>query len=173
MGASMAMLHPGGFVLRGRGGRGRWLLVVCLVAAASFGCSTKRMAVAWLGDALAGGQATFAEDDDPDLVGAAVPFALKTTEALLKEAPRHRALRLAAASGFAQYTYGLLQQQADFVEAHDLDQATGLRARARRLYLRARDHGLSGLEIDCPGLSGTGLAWRGSVPSISPKTMPT
>jgi predicted anti-sigma-YlaC factor YlaD len=150
---SMVVLSPAGFAPRGRGRRAPWVVWVFLAAIALSGCSIKRMAIGSLGNALAGGQSTFAEDDDPDLVGEAVPFALKTTEALLREAPRHRGLRLAVTSGFAQYAYGFIQQQADFVEARDLEQATGLRARARRLYLRGREYGLGGLEIDCPGFA--------------------
>jgi predicted anti-sigma-YlaC factor YlaD len=118
----------------------------------STGCSVRHLAVNALGDTLAGGSSVYAEDDDPELVGQAVPFALKTTEELLAESPRHTGLLLAAASGFAQYAYGWVQQDADFVEAQDLERATELRARARRLYLRARDYGLRGLEVDLPGL---------------------
>jgi predicted anti-sigma-YlaC factor YlaD len=81
-----------------------------------------------------------------------VPFGLKTVEGLLDEAPRHKGLLFAAASGFVQYGYGHVQQEADFVEAHDLARATELRARARRLYLRALGYGFRGLEVDFPGL---------------------
>jgi predicted anti-sigma-YlaC factor YlaD len=120
------------------------------LAVAGPGCSLRKMAIASLSDTLAKQSATFAEDDDPELIGAAVPFALKTTEALTVEAPRHRGLRLAAASGFVQYAYGFLEQEADIAEAQDLARATALRARARRLYLRGRDQGLRGIELDLP-----------------------
>jgi predicted anti-sigma-YlaC factor YlaD len=40
----------------------------------------------------------------------------------------------------------------DMTEATDLARATELRERARKLYLRARDYGLRGLEVDIPGL---------------------
>ena len=56
---------------------------------------------------------------------AAIPvYGLKTVEGLLEEAPRHKGLLFAAASGFVQYGYGRVQQEADFVEAHDLARAT-------------------------------------------------
>ncbi|MCU0241560.1 MAG: TRAP transporter TatT component family protein, partial [Vicinamibacteria bacterium] len=74
-----------------------------------------------------------------------------TIEALLDETPRHKDLLLAAASGFAQYAYGFVQQEADFIEARDLSRATDLRARAKRLYLRGRDYGWRGLEVSLPG----------------------
>jgi len=114
-------------------------------------CSVRKMAVNSLGNALAQGGSTFARDDDPELVRDAAPFSLKSLEALLEEAPRHRGLLLAAASGFASYAYGFLQLDADYAEARDLATAEALRERAVKLYLRARDYGFRGLELDEPG----------------------
>ncbi|PYQ47435.1 MAG: hypothetical protein DMF78_23755, partial [Acidobacteria bacterium] len=126
---------------------------VALVALAALpGCSIKHVAINALGNALAQGGSGYARDGDPDLVWEAVPFGLKTVESLLDEAPRHKGLLLAAASGFVQYGYGRVQQEADFVEARDLARATELRNRARRLYLRALGYGFRGLEVDFPGL---------------------
>ncbi|HUL79595.1 MAG TPA: TRAP transporter TatT component family protein [Vicinamibacteria bacterium] len=116
------------------------------------GCSIRSMAINKVGDALADSGTNFASDDDPELVGQAVPFGLKTMEGLLQSAPRHKGLLLAASSGFVQYAYGWVQLEGDMVEARDLARATELRARARKLYLRARDYGLRGLEVDFPGL---------------------
>src|SRR2546423_15658619 len=87
-------------------------------------CSVKHLGVNALGNALAQGGSSYARDDDPDLVWEAVPFGLKTIEGLLDEAPRHKGLLLAAATGFVQYGYGHVQQEADFVEARDLARAT-------------------------------------------------
>jgi predicted anti-sigma-YlaC factor YlaD len=115
-------------------------------------CSIRSLAVNALGNALAKGGPNLASDDDPDLVGDAVPFGLKTMEGLLLEAPRHKGLLSAAASGFTQYAYGWVQLEADFVEAQDLARATAMRNRAERLYLRALDYGFRGLEVDFPGL---------------------
>jgi predicted anti-sigma-YlaC factor YlaD len=123
-----------------------------VLAAVLPGCSLRSIAVNSLGNALARGGSNFASDDDPDLVGQAVPFGLKTMEGLLLEAPRHRGLLLATASGFTQYAYGWVQLEADLGEAQDLAKATAMRDRARRLYLRALDYGLRGLEVDFPGL---------------------
>lgn len=111
------------------------------------------MAVDTLGDALASGGGVFASDDDVELVGDAIPFGLKTYESLLAESPEHRGLLLAAASGFAQYAYAYVQDEADRLDSTDLARARELRARARRLYLRARDYALRGLEIAHPGFA--------------------
>jgi predicted anti-sigma-YlaC factor YlaD len=115
------------------------------------GCSIRRMAVNKLSDALAGGGGTFASDDDPELVRAAVPFSLKLMESLLDQNPRHEGLLFATASGFTQYAFAFVQEDADELEDKDLGAAAALRARARRLYLRARNYGLRGLAVQHPG----------------------
>jgi predicted anti-sigma-YlaC factor YlaD len=115
---------------------------VCLFA----GCSVKKMAVNKLGNALAESGTTFASDDDPELVKAAVPFALKLMESLLAESPKHQGLLFASSSGFTQYAYAFVQLEADELEERDHAAAQAMRERARRLYLRARDYGLRGLE---------------------------
>jgi predicted anti-sigma-YlaC factor YlaD len=111
------------------------------------GCSVKHMAVNKVGDALAGGGTTFASDEDPELVKAAVPFSLKLMESLLNENPRHEGLLLASATGFTQYGYAFVQEDADEMEDKDLAAAEEMRGRARRLFLRARNYGLRGLEV--------------------------
>ena len=126
--------------------------LLAVVALALAGCSVRRLAIRSLGSALASGGDVYASDDDPELVAGALPFTLKTIEALIAADPRNRDLLLAAASGFTQYAYAFVQQEADFVEARDLARATELRARARRLYLRALGYGFRALELDAPGL---------------------
>jgi predicted anti-sigma-YlaC factor YlaD len=120
---------------------------------ASSGCSIHRYAVNQFSDAVSQSGAVFASDDDPDLVKASSPFSLKLIESLLSENPRHRALLLAATSGFTQYAFAFVQEDADETEARDLTEAEALRTRARRLYLRAQRYGLRGLEAGHPGFS--------------------
>lgn len=116
------------------------------------GCSIKQMAINTLGNALAEGSSSFAKDDDPELVRDAIPFALKTIESLIEQSPRHKGLLTAACSGFTQYAYAFIQQEADVVEAADFDRATEMRARAKKLYLRALGYGLRALEVEFPGI---------------------
>ena len=87
---------------------------------AASGCSIRHFAVNQLGDALAGGGGTFASDNDPELVKAAVPFSLKLMESLINESPKHPKLLLAASSGFTQYAYAFVQEEADELEDTDL-----------------------------------------------------
>ncbi|MGD0539534.1 MAG: TRAP transporter TatT component family protein [Verrucomicrobiota bacterium] len=124
-----------------------------LIGLLATGCSIRRMAVNKVGDALAGGGTTFASDDDPELVKAAVPFSLKLMESLLAESPRHRGLLSATTSGFTQYAFAFVQQDADEMQDRDLATAEAMRTRARRLYLRARDYGLRGLEVTHPNFT--------------------
>lgn len=123
-----------------------WLLLPFLLGVLVSGCSLKRMAVNQLGNALASGGSTFASDEDPELVKAALPFSLKLMESLLAESPKHQGLLFAASSGFTQYAYAFVQEEADEMEDKDLAAAMEMRVRAEQLYLRARNYGLRGLE---------------------------
>jgi len=131
---------------------------VLLVWLGGSGCSIRRYALNQAADALAQSGSTFSSDDDPELVQAAVPFSLKLMESLLAENPRHVGLLTSAASGFTQYAYAFVQQEADELEAHDLALAEAKRARARRLYLRAQRYGLRGLEVKHAGFAKALLA---------------
>jgi hypothetical protein len=111
-------------------------------------CSPSRIVASSLGNALAEDSLVYAGDDDVELVGAATPFGLKTMETLLAEVPRHRRLLTAAARGFTQYAYVYVQLPADELEERDVAAAYEARARARRLYLRARAYGLRALRLD-------------------------
>jgi predicted anti-sigma-YlaC factor YlaD len=107
-------------------------------------------------------------------------------ESVLNENPRHEGLLLAAAGGFTQYAYAFVQEDADEQEDKDLAVAEEMRGRARRLYLRARNYGLRGLEVrhkgferalraepkqavrlatvkDVPLLYWTAVSWAGAV----------
>jgi len=126
------------------------LSFLCL---AGNGCSIRRYALNQASNALAGSGSSFSSDDDPELVKSAAPFSLKLMESLLAENPQHVGLLTAAASGFTQYAYAFVQQQADETEPRDLETAEALRTRARRLYLRAKGYGLRGLEVKHSGFT--------------------
>jgi len=131
----------------------RPILVALIGGLLLSGCSIRKFAIRKLGDALSESGATYASDDDPDLVKDALPFALKLIESLLAQTPDHRGLLLAAAAGFTQYSYAFVQEEADEKEDSDPEAASALRTRARRLYLRARDYGRRGLEVEHPGFA--------------------
>jgi predicted anti-sigma-YlaC factor YlaD len=132
----------------------RWAaLVVALLCTASFGgCSIRTLAVNSLADALAESGSVYASDPDPELVGDALPFALKTFESLLESAPDNRGLLLATCSGFTQYAYAFVEARAARLEFSDYPESRRLAERALELYLRARGYCLRGLEVDHPGI---------------------
>lgn len=117
------------------------------MALTTTGCSASGL----LADALSGSGGTYATDDDPELVEAAVPFGLKTMEGVLVEQPEHRGLLLALSSGFTQFAYAFVLQDAARAEADDLERAQRLRARGRKLLLRAKGYGMRGLEAEHEG----------------------
>ena len=127
------------------------LAALVLAGLALGGCSAHRLVVDKVADALSAGGSVYASDPDVELVGAATPFGLKLMESLLADSPRHPGLLLALSRGFTQYAYAYVEMPADALESHDVDGAYAGRDRARRLYLRARDYGVRGLELAHPG----------------------
>lgn len=126
--------------------------LLVLLAAAS-GCSVQRFAAGKLADTLAASGTTYASDDDPELVEAALPFSLKLMESVLASTPDHRELLGATCAGFTQYAWAFVQQDADALALEDTQRAWNGWDRARRLYLRARDYCLRGLDAALPGFS--------------------
>jgi predicted anti-sigma-YlaC factor YlaD len=127
-------------------------LVLITLALLCNGCSIKTIAMNHLGDALAQGGTTFSSDNDAEMIKAATPFSLKLMESVLTESPKHAGLLLALSSGFTQYTFAFVVQEADEIEENDLARAMESRARALRLYLRAKGYGLRALEARHPGI---------------------
>lgn len=111
------------------------------------GCSIKQVAISKLGDTLAESGSVYASDDDIELVGAALPFSLKTIEGLLAEVPGHKGLLLTAASGFTQYSYVYVDLEALELEPTDPVRAAELKLRAKKLYLRGRGYALRAVEL--------------------------
>jgi tetratricopeptide (TPR) repeat protein len=128
------------------------LLTVTLLLAVS-SCSIKKMAVKNVANSLTSGPDVFGTDDDPQLIRDAVPFGLKTMESLLQTLPEHRGLLLGLCRGFTQYGAGFLVGDANAIEASDYNRATEIRERALRMFLRARNYGLRGLELDHKGIT--------------------
>jgi len=110
------------------------------------GCSIKKFAVGQVAKSMTSGPDVFASDEDPDLVGDAIPFGLKMMESLLQVVPTHEGLLLGLCRGFTQYSYAYVQAKADAIEATDRPRAVEMRERALKLYLRARGYGFRALE---------------------------
>lgn len=117
------------------------------------GCSVKKMAMNSVANSLSGGgTGAYLTDDDPILVGEALPFSLKLMETILLETPQHRELLIAAGSGFTLYAHAYVLQPARRAEFSDLSQSRLDRARAKKLFLRGRDYVGRALELHSPGI---------------------
>jgi len=130
------------------------LTAVVMLALAAGGCGLIRQrALRDVADLLSDPQAAevYAGDDDPELIGAALPFGLKTYEVLLAAQPRHRPLLLATAGAFVGYAHAFVLLPAERLVGTDYRHAQQLRTRAARLFRRGRDYALTGLELDHPG----------------------
>lgn len=148
-----------------------WTLL--LIATMVTGCSIKKYAINKIGDTLASGGSVYESDEDIVLVGEALPFGLKLIETLIAESPKHRGLLLAATRGFVLYSYAYVHYQADVATVDDIDRGNALRTRARKLYQRALDYGLRGLERSHPQLRETLITDpQMSVASMKEKNLP-
>ena len=126
---------------------------VALAVATLSGCSLKTMAVKTVANTLSESGTVFSRDDDPELVGDAIPFALKLYESLLESVPNHAPLLVATCASFTQYAYAFVQVEADVIREDNYERATELEARALKLYLRGRDYCLRALDLRFPGAS--------------------
>ena len=129
------------------------LLAIILVLA---GCSINRIAVRAVSDALStgGGEAdAFSSDNDPELVGDALPFVLKLYDTLLLEDPENEDLLLSSASAYVSYANGFLQTPATMLDQAEYERREELISRAKNLYIRGRDRALRALELRYPGFT--------------------
>ena len=131
----------------------RPVLVALLVPALLSGCSIRQYALSRTADTLATSGSSFATDDDPELIQDAAPFSLKLMDSVLAETPNHVGLLTAAAKNYTQYAYAFVQQEGERLEDTDVTGATQRFERARRLYARAREYALRGLEAAHPGIN--------------------
>lgn len=132
----------------------RLVVLLGIVLTVGSACSINRFVVRTAANALAGdgGADVFMSENDPDLVGEALPFVLKVYDALLAQDPTNRQLLLAAGSGYISYANAFLQTPAEMLDIGEFERAEHLRARAKNLYLRGRDMVLTGLELQRPGV---------------------
>ncbi len=131
-------------------GLGPVVIAVALVLLAS-GCSLRRFAADRIGAALAAGGASWGEDDDPELIAEALPFALKSLEGLIAESPDNPRLLLAACRGFVTYSSGFVQPRAEALPPEEFDASREISRRALRLDLRALGYCRRALERRLPG----------------------
>jgi predicted anti-sigma-YlaC factor YlaD len=116
-------------------------------------CSIQSYAINSIGDVLASSGSVFESDDDPVLIGEALPFSLKLLDSLLAEQPDHPGLLNAAARGYLLYSYAFVDILAEEAQLEDIERTRELRQRSRNLYLRAYAYASRALELDYPALA--------------------
>jgi predicted anti-sigma-YlaC factor YlaD len=131
------------------------LTAACAALALLCSCSINRLAVRAVAGFLAGsGNGTvFSGDDDPELVRDALPFALKTYESLLQADPTNAPLALATGRAFVSYAFAFVESPADELPVSEADTQRAMHQRAKKLFLRARDYVMQGIESRRPGFT--------------------
>src|SRR3954469_2391113 len=129
--------------------------LIAIAAAALPACGLiQRKAVGMVASTLASSGDVFTRDDDPELVGDAIPFGLKLYESLLDSAPKNKDLLIATCSNFTQYGVAYLETEAMALgEAEHHDEVAHLNQRALKLYLRAKGYCLRAMEVRFPGVT--------------------
>jgi predicted anti-sigma-YlaC factor YlaD len=116
------------------------------------------MAINSVANALAGqggsGEGNvYLTDEDPILVGEALPFSLKLMETILQETPEHEGLLVATATGFVSYAEMWVLRPSMYLEDTDYYAARAQRMRAKKLFLRARGYAGRALDLRYPGIT--------------------
>lgn len=126
------------------------LLLAFIILTTLSSCS--RIIVNKVSDALSGtGEGSvFTRDNDPELMRDALPLALKMYEALLDANPEHVELHRATASAFVSYSYAFIQFPADTLPTSDISKKKQMLQRSKKMYIRAREYALDGLELQYP-----------------------
>ncbi|MFP4415704.1 MAG: TRAP transporter TatT component family protein [Fibrobacterota bacterium] len=115
-------------------------------------CSVNSWAKYKVADALSSNDnQAFVTDDDPELVGEAIPFTIKSYESLLAEMPDHTGLLTTVGKLYGNYAYGWIQLPADTLPDSQYKRQTAMMKRAKKFYLRGREYILRALEINHPG----------------------
>jgi len=125
------------------------------------GCvSFDKVALNIVGDTLSaeGSNTVFTGDNDPKLVGDALPFAIKMYESLSSANPTHVGMSRSVGMLYVMYANAFVAGPADYFGLDRFDEKQAAQKRAVNLYLRGRDFVLKALELKYPGFTS---AWEG------------
>ena len=119
-------------------------------------CSINKMAINAVSNALTGtgSSEVFTGDSDPELVGDALPFAIKMYETLLAQNPNHEGLLLTTGSLYVMYANAFVQGPTELMDPIDYYEERSVAVeRAKKLYLRGDKIIYSALDKKYPGFS--------------------
>jgi len=100
-----------------------------------------------------GGSDVFTADSDPELVGDAIPFAIKLYETLLAGNPEHQGLINMTGSLFVMYANAFIQGPAEMLSRVQYEAKQAAIERSRNMYLRGLGILYGGLELKYPGFT--------------------
>jgi predicted anti-sigma-YlaC factor YlaD len=106
-----------------------------------------------IADALTGDGSSdvFTGDQDPQLVGDAIPFAIKMYESLLSANPDHQGLMLTTGSLFIMYANAFVQGPAEMLPRSEWEAREAALIRSKQLYLRGYGMLYNALDKKFPG----------------------
>lgn len=128
----------------------RRLSLAALLLLSCAGC-LKQIALGSVADSLSASGNGYARDDDPELVRDSIPVIIKLMEQIHEALPKHEALTVALTRTTTSYGVAFIAEDADRVEDKDVQAGKVLRARAKRMFLRARGYGLDAMDQAIPG----------------------
>jgi predicted anti-sigma-YlaC factor YlaD len=124
-------------------------LLVLSLAFFGAGCSINTLvANALIGD---GTSTVFTGDPDPELVGDALPFAIKMYESLLDATPGHQGLMYTTGSLFVMYANAYIQGPAEMLPSGAWQEKDAAMMRAKQMYLRGSNLVYDALEARYKG----------------------
>jgi predicted anti-sigma-YlaC factor YlaD len=128
---------------------GQTVLFIAIIIFLSLfpGCSINKFVMNKAGDALSSGTGSvFTSDDDIELVGDALPFALKFYESILESVPNHPGLLLATGRLATTFSFAYVQRPAEMLPPAEIERQLVEFKRAKNLYLRAVRYCMRSLE---------------------------
>jgi predicted anti-sigma-YlaC factor YlaD len=145
-----------GIIVLGKIMKFRIIFILAAFYAVFSSCSINNMAMKAVADALTGEGSSdvFTGDSDPQLVGDALPFAIKMYESLLSANPEHQGLLNTTGSMFVMYANAFVQGPAEQLPRSMYAERQAAMERARNLYLRGMGLLYRGLDIKYPGFDG-------------------
>jgi len=147
----------------------RFLIIAAVIICSLSSCFINKLAINAVSNALTGEGSSdvFTGDSDPQLVGDAIPFAIKMYEALLSQNPKHQGLINMTGSLFVMYANAFVQSPAELLPQSKYQERQQAMARAKNMYLRGLNILYGGLDQKYSGFSAA--FQKGRLPAVLSK----
>ena len=116
-------------------------------------CSANKMAAKMMSESLSGAQNVFTSDDDPELIGDALPLVLKLYEVLLDSDPENDELCSTAGESFITYSNIYIHTPAGMLEYSEWEKQAKMFERAKKMYLRGSSYALRSIDTRHKGFA--------------------